>query len=196
MAVIIIVLRRNKAKVKAVLEQSSRAEGALSMDSTYDTTTRTSPTVSAINTQDNVAYCHTHVKTWNNHNTMIGHWLHCVYNNIILLRCIHSICREVCYYCTCLLLYYYCIYIFFFQKVLFCVITYLIGQNNKAVCKRHGSSWRCIQRREALCASYSGAGWAGHGHRVHTSHTSIELTFKRSESIAIALTSWATDFLL
>ena len=57
-AVIIIILRRNKAKTKAALEQSNRAEGALPMQSTYDIITDPSPQDGTINTQDNVAYGH------------------------------------------------------------------------------------------------------------------------------------------
>ena len=54
----------------------------------------------------------------------------------------------------------------------FCVITYLIGRNDRAVCKRHGLSWRCIQCHKAHSASHSGASWASHGHRVQTSRAS------------------------
>ena len=43
-----------------------------------------------------------------------------------------------------------------FQKVLFCVITHLIGRNDRAICKRHCLSWRCIQCCVAHSASRSG----------------------------------------
>ena len=43
-----------------------------------------------------------------------------------------------------------------FQKVSFCVITHLISQNDSAVCKRHGSSWRCIQCHKVHCTLCSG----------------------------------------
>ena len=44
----------------------------------------------------------------------------------------------------------------FFQKVSVGVLTHLIGQNNRTVCKRHCLSWRCIQCHEAHSASRSG----------------------------------------
>ena len=41
----------------------------------------------------------------------------------------------------------------FFQKVSVCVLTHLIGQNNRAVCKRHGARDAFnIARRIAPCA--------------------------------------------
>ena len=38
-----------------------------------------------------------------------------------------------------------------------CVLTHLIGQNDRAVCKRHGLSWRCIHEAQSALAL---AGWA------------------------------------
>ena len=37
-----------------------------------------------------------------------------------------------------------------FQKVFICLLTHLNGQNNRAVCKRYGLSWRCIQYCKVL----------------------------------------------
>jgi hypothetical protein len=59
--VIIIMLRRNKAKVKAGLEPhlTNTAAGSSSthnMESMYEDVTGPLPSVSVINTQDNVAY--------------------------------------------------------------------------------------------------------------------------------------------
>ena len=51
-----------------------------------------------------------------------------------------------------------------FQKMSVCVLMHLIGQNDRAVCKRHGLSWRCI--REVQSALRSRAGPAGHWARA------------------------------
>ena len=49
---------------------------------------------------------------------------------------------------------------YYFQKVLFCVITHPIGQNGRAVCKKHGNHGdACGAKRRAL-------GAAGHGSQV------------------------------
>ena len=58
----------------------------------------------------------------------------------------------------------------YFQKVSFCVITHLIGQNGRAVCKKHGNHGDAYARgakRRAL-------GAAGHRSRVRV-HTSTAL---------------------
>ena len=81
-----------------------------------------------------------------------------------------------------------------FQKVSFCVLTNLIGQNNRATCKRLGLSWKCIQCHEAhiqCIVPCAWAGWANHGHQTRASRTSIESTFEQSENIVLA--SWATE---
>ena len=69
------------------------------------------------------------------------------------------------------------------------LLTHLIGQNNRAVCKRFGLSCRCIQCREALCTLHSEAGWADHGYQARVSRVSIKSMFKRSKNVAIALKS-------
>ena len=53
-----VIIRRNQAKTKAALEQSNGSEEALPMESMYDIITDSSQAISAINTQDNVAYGH------------------------------------------------------------------------------------------------------------------------------------------
>jgi hypothetical protein len=53
--VIIINMRRSKAKIKAAL---NRAGGGIHNEPVYEDVTGPSPSVSAINTQDNVAYGH------------------------------------------------------------------------------------------------------------------------------------------
>ena len=55
-----------------------------------------------------------------------------------------------------------------FQKVSVCVLTQLIGQSDRAVCKRHYHY--CLAASPVLLVS----------------------TFKRSENIAIALACWIT----
>ena len=59
---IVIISMRSKAKIRAALEQSNRAErtSTIHMDSMYEDVTGPSPSASAINTQVNVAYGHTH----------------------------------------------------------------------------------------------------------------------------------------
>ena len=52
-----------KAKIKAALEQSNRAEGITYKDPMYDNVTGPLPSVSAVDTQDNVAYGHTQTST-------------------------------------------------------------------------------------------------------------------------------------
>jgi hypothetical protein len=61
--VIVFILRRNKAKAEAGLElQSNTARSSSThniMESMYEDVTGPLPSVSVINTQDNVAYGHT-----------------------------------------------------------------------------------------------------------------------------------------
>ena len=67
----------------------------------------------------------------------------------------------------------------------FCVIMHLIGRNDRAVSKRHGLAWRCMQCRVAHNASRSGpAGPVMHG---HTEHEPLK------QNVTIALASWATE---
>ena len=75
-----------------------------------------------------------------------------------------------------------------FQKVSICVLTHLIGQNNRAVCKRHGMSWRCIALR-----AREPAGPATVAKHARVFRASIESSFKQSENVAIALESWASE---
>ena len=56
---VIIILTWSKAKIKAALEQSKRAEGITHKDPMYDDITGPLPSVSVVDTQDNVAYGHT-----------------------------------------------------------------------------------------------------------------------------------------
>ena len=51
-----VIIRRNQAKTKDALGQSNGTEGALPMESMYDIIADSSQAISAINTQDNVAY--------------------------------------------------------------------------------------------------------------------------------------------
>ena len=66
--IIVIILKRSKAKIKAVLDlqQISRAERSTHMETMYEDVTGPVPSVSAINTQDNVAYGHTKAPTTDN----------------------------------------------------------------------------------------------------------------------------------
>ena len=73
---------------------------------------------------------HMHVRTY----MYILHPSYIAYLLCLMITCLHNI----------------------FQKVSFCVITHLIGQNDRAVCKRHGLLMRCIQCRMAHSASRSG----------------------------------------
>ena len=59
-AIIIIISIRSKAKIKAALEQSNRAEGITYKESIYEDVTGPLPSVSVI---DNVAYGHTKTST-------------------------------------------------------------------------------------------------------------------------------------
>ena len=56
--VITVILMRSKAKIKAALEITNRAERSTHMESMYEDVTGPLPSVSAINTQGNVAYGH------------------------------------------------------------------------------------------------------------------------------------------
>ena len=62
-AVMIIILTWSKAKIKAALEGSNRAEGITYKESLYDDVTGPLPSFSAVDTQDNVAYGHTKTST-------------------------------------------------------------------------------------------------------------------------------------
>ena len=62
-AVLLIILRRSKAKINAALELSNRAEGTTHDDPMYEDVTGSSPSDGIINTQDNVAYGHTQIPT-------------------------------------------------------------------------------------------------------------------------------------
>ena len=62
-AVTVIISTQSKAKIKAALEQSNRAEGITYKESMYEDVTGPLPSVSAIDTQDNVAYGHTKTST-------------------------------------------------------------------------------------------------------------------------------------
>ena len=53
-----VIIRRNQAKTKDALGQSNGTEGALPMESMYDIIADSSQAISAINTQENVAYGH------------------------------------------------------------------------------------------------------------------------------------------
>ena len=53
-----VIIRRNQGKTKATLEQPNGTEGAPPMESMYDIIADSSQAISAINTQDNVAYGH------------------------------------------------------------------------------------------------------------------------------------------
>jgi hypothetical protein len=60
--VIVFILRRNKAKAEAGLELQSntaRSSSTHNMELMYEDVTGALPSVSVINTQDNVAYGHT-----------------------------------------------------------------------------------------------------------------------------------------
>ena len=60
--VIAVFLKKSKAKIRTVFEQSNRAESTTLRESDYENITLSpSPSVSAINTQDNVAYGHTRI---------------------------------------------------------------------------------------------------------------------------------------
>jgi hypothetical protein len=64
LTVITIFIKRSKAKTRAVSVQSNRAEGTTHNEPGYENVTLSpSPSVSAINTQDNVAYGHTRTST-------------------------------------------------------------------------------------------------------------------------------------
>ena len=71
------------------------------------------------------------------------------------------------------------------QRVSVCVVTHLISQNSRAVCKRHGLSWRCIQCGEAHSASCSVASWAGHGYWARASR---KLGLRASSEVRGSLT--------
>jgi hypothetical protein len=58
--VVVVTLVRSKAKIKAALEQPNRAERTIHMDPMYEDATGPLSSASAINTEDNVAYGHTH----------------------------------------------------------------------------------------------------------------------------------------
>ena len=60
---VIIILTWSKAKIKAALEQSNMAEGITYKDPMYDDITGPLPSVSAVDTQDNIAYGHTKTST-------------------------------------------------------------------------------------------------------------------------------------
>ena len=62
-AVTVIISTQSKAKIKAALEQSNRAEGITYKESMYEDVTGPLPSVSAVDTQDNVAYGHTKTST-------------------------------------------------------------------------------------------------------------------------------------
>ena len=54
----------------------------------------------------------------------------------------------------------------YFQKVSFCVITHLIGQNGRAVCKKHGNHGDAYARGAKRCALGAAGRPAGHESRV------------------------------
>ena len=58
--VIAMILKRSKAKIKAVIESSSRAEGTTQMESVYE---EVIGPISAIDTHDNIAYSLTETST-------------------------------------------------------------------------------------------------------------------------------------
>ena len=58
--VIVIILTRSKAKIKAAHEQSNRAKGTIHDEPMYEDVTGPSPSVNVIDTQANVAYGHMH----------------------------------------------------------------------------------------------------------------------------------------
>ena len=61
--VVVIILKRSKAKIKAALELSNVAEGTIRNDPMYEDVTGSLPPDNVINTQDNVAYGHTKTST-------------------------------------------------------------------------------------------------------------------------------------
>ena len=58
--VIVVILKKSKAKIKAALESSNRAEGPTQMESVYE---EIPGPVRAIDTQDNMTYCNSITKT-------------------------------------------------------------------------------------------------------------------------------------
>ena len=67
--------------------------------------------------------------------------------------------------------------------------TQLTGQNDRAACKRHGLSWRCIQCHETQSAMRLGPAGLAIATEREPITSEVELTFKQSENVAIALAS-------
>ena len=65
LVIVIVVILRNKAKIKAALElqPSNTAGRSIQMESMYEDVTGPSPSISVINTQDNIVYGHTKTST-------------------------------------------------------------------------------------------------------------------------------------
>ena len=88
---------------------------------------------------------------------------------------------------------YITIYINIFQKVSFCVITHLIGRNDRSVCKDmicHGDAFNVAWRIAPRAQDRQGR---PRPHQARASQASIESTFEQSENVAITLASWATE---